>query len=187
MAYIIVLTRSFLSGSADVAGNKLGFTQVSAMTSLAAGVMTSVPASSHGYRFAFARGLGINSFLAELWSLAHLPEAMALWSSTADHRPAGGDRGCAEWCSTPCRCSSSSPSRPVSDCSSSSSAGRRWIHRLDGSAVTPVGLGHGGNRFDNQHVPTVVFRVHLLVTAPRRAARARRHPRPGSLRALLSR
>ena len=40
MAYIIVLNPIILSGSADVAGNKLQFAQVSATTALAAGVMT---------------------------------------------------------------------------------------------------------------------------------------------------
>src|SRR5258707_706505 len=39
MAYIIVLNPIILSSAQDVAGNKLGFTQVSAMTSLAAGVV----------------------------------------------------------------------------------------------------------------------------------------------------
>ena len=40
MAYIIVLNPIILSSAPDVAGNKLEFTQVSAMTSLAAGIMT---------------------------------------------------------------------------------------------------------------------------------------------------
>jgi len=40
MAYIIVLNPIILSSAPDVTGNRLEFTQVSAMTSLAAGVMT---------------------------------------------------------------------------------------------------------------------------------------------------
>ncbi|MUM32817.1 NCS2 family permease, partial [Mycobacterium sp. CBMA361] len=37
MAYIIVLNPIILSSTADIAGHKLAFTQVSAVTSLAAG------------------------------------------------------------------------------------------------------------------------------------------------------
>jgi adenine/guanine/hypoxanthine permease len=64
MAYIIVLNPIILSGAADVAGNKLGFAQVSATTSLAAGVMTILFGVFARLPFAFAAGLGINSFLA---------------------------------------------------------------------------------------------------------------------------
>lgn len=64
MAYIIVLNPIILSGSADVSGNKLDFAQVSATTSLAAGVMTIVFGLFARLPFAFAAGLGINSFLA---------------------------------------------------------------------------------------------------------------------------
>ncbi len=64
MAYIIVLNPIILSGSADVSGNKLDFAQVSATTSLAAGVMTIVFGLVARLPFAFAAGLGINSFLA---------------------------------------------------------------------------------------------------------------------------
>ena len=64
MAYIIVLNPIILSGSADVAGNKLQFAQVSATTALAAGVMTIVFGVFARLPFAFAAGLGINSFLA---------------------------------------------------------------------------------------------------------------------------
>ncbi|MGU3499607.1 NCS2 family permease [Mycobacterium sp. C31M] len=64
MAYIIVLNPIILSGSADVTGNQLGFTQVSAVTSLAAGVMTILFGVVARLPFAFAAGLGINSFLA---------------------------------------------------------------------------------------------------------------------------
>ena len=79
MAYIIVLNPIILSGHADVAGDKLGFTQVSAVTSLAAGVMTILFGVIARLPFAFAAGLGINSFLASsvVGSLTW-PEAMGL-------------------------------------------------------------------------------------------------------------
>jgi AGZA family xanthine/uracil permease-like MFS transporter len=79
MAYIIVLNPIILSGAPDVAGNQLGFTQVSAVTSLAAGVMTILFGVIARLPFAFAAGLGINSFLASsvIGSLTW-PEAMGL-------------------------------------------------------------------------------------------------------------
>lgn len=79
MAYIIVLNPIILSGAADVEGHKLGFTQVSAMTSLAAGVMTILFGVIVRLPFAFAAALGINSFLATtmVGSLTW-PEAMGL-------------------------------------------------------------------------------------------------------------
>ena len=79
MAYIIVLNPIILSGSPDVAGDQLGFTQVSAVTSLAAGVMTILFGVVARLPFAFAAGLGINSFLASsvVGSLTW-PEAMGL-------------------------------------------------------------------------------------------------------------
>lgn len=79
MAYIIVLNPIILSGAPDVAGNQLGFTQVSAVTSLAAGVMTIAFGVIARLPFAFAAGLGINSFLASsvVGSLTW-PEAMGL-------------------------------------------------------------------------------------------------------------
>ena len=64
MAYIVVLNPIILSGAADVSGNTLGFAQVSATTSLAAGVMTILFGVIARLPFAFAAGLGINSFLA---------------------------------------------------------------------------------------------------------------------------
>ncbi|WP_199255691.1 NCS2 family permease [Mycolicibacterium mengxianglii] len=64
MAYIIVLNPIILSGAPDVEGYTLGFTQVSAVTSLAAGVMTILFGVVARLPFAFAAGLGINSFLA---------------------------------------------------------------------------------------------------------------------------
>jgi len=78
MAYIIVLNPIILS-TADVAGNKLEFSQVSAATSLAAGVMTILFGIVARLPFAFAAGLGINSFLATtvVGSLTW-PEAMGL-------------------------------------------------------------------------------------------------------------
>ena len=79
MAYIVVLNPIILSGAADVDGHELAFTQVSAVTSLAAGVMTILFGVAARLPFAFAAGLGINSFLASsvvgdlTW-----PEAMGL-------------------------------------------------------------------------------------------------------------
>ncbi|MCH9642002.1 MAG: NCS2 family permease [Actinomycetia bacterium] len=79
MAYIIVLNPIILSGTEDVSGNKLDFAQVSATTSLAAGVMTILFGLIARLPFAFAAGLGINSFLATtvVGSLTW-PEAMGL-------------------------------------------------------------------------------------------------------------
>jgi AGZA family xanthine/uracil permease-like MFS transporter len=79
IAYIIVLNPIILSGTADVAGNRLDFAQVSAVTSLAAGVMTILFGVVARLPFAFAAGLGINSFLATtvVGSLTW-PEAMGL-------------------------------------------------------------------------------------------------------------
>ncbi|MEZ0340437.1 NCS2 family permease [Mycobacterium sp. pV006] len=64
MAYIIVLNPIILSGSTDVTGGRLDFAQVSATTALAAGVMTILFGFIAKLPFAFAAGLGINSFLA---------------------------------------------------------------------------------------------------------------------------
>lgn len=64
MAYIIVLNPIILSSAPDVAGHKLEFTQACAVTSLAAGVMTILFGLVARLPFAFAAGLGINSFLA---------------------------------------------------------------------------------------------------------------------------
>jgi adenine/guanine/hypoxanthine permease len=79
MAYILVLNPIILSGSPDVTGHQLGFTQVSAVTALAAGVMTILFGVVARLPFAFAAGLGINSFLASsvVGSLTW-PEAMGL-------------------------------------------------------------------------------------------------------------
>ena len=64
MAYIIVLNPIILSSPADVTGHKLEFAQVTATTSLAAGVMTILFGLVARLPFAFAAGLGINSFVA---------------------------------------------------------------------------------------------------------------------------
>lgn len=79
MAYIIVLNPIILSTSHDVAGHSLDFKQVSAATSLAAGAMTILFGVFARLPFAFAAGLGINSFLATtvVGSLTW-PEAMGL-------------------------------------------------------------------------------------------------------------
>jgi len=64
MAYIIVLNPIILSSPEDVTGQKLEFAQVTATTSLAAGVMTILFGLIARLPFAFAAGLGINSFVA---------------------------------------------------------------------------------------------------------------------------
>ncbi len=64
MAYIIVLNPIILGGTDDVAGNSLQFAQVSAVTALAAGVMTILFGVVARLPFGFAAGLGINSFVA---------------------------------------------------------------------------------------------------------------------------
>ncbi|OBG97450.1 MFS transporter [Mycobacterium sp. E136] len=64
MAYIIVLNPIILSSSEDVSGNRLQFAEVSAVTALAAGVMTIMFGLIARMPFAFAAGLGINSFVA---------------------------------------------------------------------------------------------------------------------------
>jgi AGZA family xanthine/uracil permease-like MFS transporter len=79
MAYIIVLNPIILSGSADVSGQRLDFAAVSAVTSLAAGVMTILFGVIARLPFAFAAGLGINSFLATtVVGSVTWPEAMGL-------------------------------------------------------------------------------------------------------------
>ena len=79
MAYIIVLNPIILSGTPDVEGNSLGFAQVSAVTSLAAGLMTIIFGVVARLPFAFAAGLGINSFLASsIVGDLTWPEAMGL-------------------------------------------------------------------------------------------------------------
>ncbi|GGF02544.1 NCS2 family permease [Mycetocola zhadangensis] len=64
MAYIVVLNPIILSGGVDVDGESLGFAQLSAVTALTAGVMTILFGLVARLPFAFAAGLGINSFLA---------------------------------------------------------------------------------------------------------------------------
>ena len=64
MAYIVVLNPIILSGGIDIEGTQLGFTQVAAVTSLVAGFMTILFGLVARLPFAFAAGLGINSFLA---------------------------------------------------------------------------------------------------------------------------
>jgi AGZA family xanthine/uracil permease-like MFS transporter len=79
MAYIVVLNPIILSDAHDVDGNTLAFAQVSAATSLAAGVMTVLFGLIARLPFAFAAGLGINSFLATtVVGSVTWPEAMGL-------------------------------------------------------------------------------------------------------------
>lgn len=79
MAYIVVLNPIILSGADDVAGNKLQFAAVSAVTALVAAVMTVLFGVIARLPFAFAAGLGINSFLAtSVVDVVTWPEAMGL-------------------------------------------------------------------------------------------------------------
>jgi len=79
MAYIVVLNPIILSGPSDVAGNHLQFAAVSAVTALTAGVMTILFGLITRLPFAFAAGLGINSFLAtSVVGELTWPEAMGL-------------------------------------------------------------------------------------------------------------
>lgn len=79
MAYIVVLNPIILSGGVDVAGNSLGFAPVAAVTALTAGAMTILFGLITRLPFAFAAGLGINSFLAvSVVGQVPWPEAMGL-------------------------------------------------------------------------------------------------------------
>ncbi len=79
MAYIVILNPIILSSGTDVAGNNLIFPQVAAVTALTAGVMTILFGLVTRLPFAFAAGLGINSFLAvAVVGQVTWPEAMGL-------------------------------------------------------------------------------------------------------------
>lgn len=79
MAYIVILNPIILSSGTDVAGNSLAFPQVAAVTALTAGVMTALFGLVTRLPFAFAAGLGINSFLAvSVVGEVTWPEAMGL-------------------------------------------------------------------------------------------------------------
>ena len=94
MAYIIVLNPIILAGPRDVAGNQLQFAQVSAVTALTAGVMTILFGVVARLPFAFAAGLGINSFLAtSVVGTCTWPEAMGPCETTSTCRRAAGSAG----------------------------------------------------------------------------------------------
>jgi AGZA family xanthine/uracil permease-like MFS transporter len=79
MAYIVVLNPIILSAGTDVAGDKLAFPAVAAVTALTAGVMTILFGLVARLPFAFAAGLGINSFLAfSVVGQVTWPEAMGM-------------------------------------------------------------------------------------------------------------
>jgi AGZA family xanthine/uracil permease-like MFS transporter len=79
MAYIVILNPIILSSGVDVEGNSLGFAQVAAVTALTAGAMTILFGLVSRLPFAFAAGLGINSFLAvAVVGQVTWPEAMGL-------------------------------------------------------------------------------------------------------------
>src|SRR6476661_2048389 len=140
MAYIVVLNPIILSEAADVDGNRLDFAQVSATTSLAAGVMTILFGVIARLPFAFAAGLGINSFLATtvVGSLTW-PEAMGLVVIDGLIIVLLAVTGLR---------------RMVFDAGFIGSTGK---------PSPPVGLGAGGAGSINT-VPTVVFVFTLLVT-----------------------
>ena len=81
MAYIILLNPLILGTVPDVHGYELGIPQVAAATALIAGIMTIAFGLITNYPFAFAAGLGLNSFVAvTLVSVEGLtwPQAMGL-------------------------------------------------------------------------------------------------------------
>ncbi|HWU45125.1 MAG TPA: NCS2 family permease [Humibacter sp.] len=79
MAYIVILNPIILSGGKDVLHQSLQFNQVAAVTALTAGVMTILFGVIARLPFAFAAGLGINSFLAvSVVGQVTWPEAMGL-------------------------------------------------------------------------------------------------------------
>lgn len=79
MAYIVILNPIILSAGTDVEGNTLDFAQLSAVTALTAGLMTILFGVVARLPFAFAAGLGINSFLAfSVVGEVTWPEAMGL-------------------------------------------------------------------------------------------------------------
>ncbi|MFV0373906.1 NCS2 family permease [Microbacterium sp.] len=79
MAYIVILNPIILSGGVDVSGAQLPFPQVAATTALTAGAMTILFGLVARLPFAFAAGLGINSFLAvSVVGQVTWPEAMGL-------------------------------------------------------------------------------------------------------------
>lgn len=79
MTYIVILNPLILGGTPDVAGNSLQGAQVAAVTALSAGVMTVLFGLIARLPFAFAAGLGINSFLAvNVVKIVTWPEAMGL-------------------------------------------------------------------------------------------------------------
>ena len=79
MAYIVILNPLILGGTKDVVGHTLQGQQVAAVTALSAGLMTVLFGLIARLPFAFAAGLGINSFLAvSVVRVVTWPEAMGL-------------------------------------------------------------------------------------------------------------
>src|SRR3546814_160000 len=79
MACVVILTPIILPGGADVARDGLGCGAVAAVTALTAGAMTILFGLVTRLPFAFAAGLGINSFLAvSVVGQITWPEAMGL-------------------------------------------------------------------------------------------------------------
>jgi adenine/guanine/hypoxanthine permease len=67
LVYIVFVNPAILSGTADLAGTKLQFDQVLAVTALAGGILTILMGVFGRYPFALAAGLGLNAFaLAEV-------------------------------------------------------------------------------------------------------------------------
>ncbi|HEX8976715.1 MAG TPA: NCS2 family permease [Solirubrobacteraceae bacterium] len=64
LVYIVFVNPAILSGTADLAGTKLQFDQVLAVTALAGGILTILMGVFGRYPFALASGLGLNAFAA---------------------------------------------------------------------------------------------------------------------------
>ncbi len=178
MAYIIVLNPIILSSAEDVDGNRLEFAQVSATTSLAAGVMTIVFGVVARLPFAFAAGLGINSFLATtvVGSLTW-PEAMGLVVINGLIivllAATGLRRLIFDAVPMQLKLADHGRYRTVHSLHRSR---RRRVHRLHRATITARRAGHRRHRFD-QHRPDGRLRVHAAGERhPRRPAGARRHP-----------
>jgi adenine/guanine/hypoxanthine permease len=174
MAYIIVLNPIILSSAPDVTGHKLEFAQVSAMTSLAAGAMTILFGVIARMPFAFAAGLGINSFLAttvvgsvswsEAMGLVVIDGLIIVLLAVTGLRRMVFD---------------AVPMQLKLAITAGIGLFILFIGLVDagfigstGKPSPPVGLGHGGIGSINT-VPTVVFVFTLLVTAILVARRVR--------------
>ena len=174
MAYIIVLNPIILAGPKDVAGNQLEFAQVSAVTALTAGAMTILFGVIARLPFAFAAGLGINSFLAtSVIGTLTWPEAMGLVVVNGLIIVALAASGLRRLVFD------AVPVQLKLAITAGIGLFILFIGLVDAGFVTstglpspPVGLGSGGHGSITT-VPTVVFAVTLLVTGVLVARRVR--------------